>query len=350
VNPRDKPGSDGPPVDTSRPSRREVLGRLAGAVGVLGVTAAGARALWDKGGYDVALSSEARQVRDYRIVARDAEHAELAIARAAPKEPGDDSPGASATPEELVRRAVQAMGGMPKFVSRGDIVVVKPNIGWDRMPIHAANTNPDVVAAVIKLAYEAGAKKVIVADGSCNDPNRCFQRSGIWRAAYEVGAEVVLPQEHRFRTMRLKGDVLDEWPIFTTLVDADKIINVPIAKHHNLAKFTAAMKNWYGVLGGRRNRLHQNIDTSIADLATFMRPTLVVMDAWRVLMRNGPQGGNIDDARDMHTVIASVDQVAADAFGCTLIGQKPENLPYLAMGEKRGLGTMHWETLRVRQV
>jgi uncharacterized protein (DUF362 family) len=230
------------------------------------------------------------------------------------------------------------------------VVVVKPNIGWDRMPVHAANTNPDVVAAVIRLAFEAGAKKVVVADGSCNDPNRCFQRSGIWRASYEVGAEVVLPQEHHFRTMRLKGDVLDEWPVFTTLVDADKVINVPVAKHHNLAKFTAAMKNWYGVLGGRRNRLHQSIDASIADLATFMRPTLVVMDAWRVLMRNGPQGGNIDDAKDMHTIIASVDQVAADAYGCTLIGQKRENLPYLAMGEARGLGTTRWESLRVREV
>jgi uncharacterized protein (DUF362 family) len=319
-------------------------------VGVLGAAAAGARLLRDTGGFDVVRSSATRQVRDYRIVARDAENAELAIARAAPREAGDDSPQPTATPEDLVRRAVGAMGGMGRFVSRGDVVVVKPNIGWDRMPIHAANTNPDVVAAVIQLAYEAGAKKVVVADGSCNDPNRCFQRSGIWRAAYALGAEVVLPQEHRFRTMRLKGDVLDEWPVFTTLVDADKVINVPVAKHHNLAKFTAAMKNWYGVLGGRRNRLHQNIDTSIADLATFMRPTLVVMDAWRVLLRNGPQGGNIDDARDMHTVVATVDQVAADAFGCTLIGQKPENIEYLAMGEKRGLGTMRWQSLRVREV
>ncbi|MCL2450999.1 MAG: DUF362 domain-containing protein [Polyangiaceae bacterium] len=331
-------------------SRREVLVRAGATLGVLGASVAVSRGLWDRGGFDVARSSATRQVRDYRIVARDAEHAELAIARAAPKEAGDDSPHPTATPEQLVRRAVDAMGGMGKFVSRGDIVVVKPNIGWDRMPIHAANTNPDVVGSVIRLAYEAGAKRVIVADGSCNDPNRCFQRSGIWRAAYELGADVVLPQEHRFRTMRLKGDVLDEWPIFTTLVDADKVINVPVAKHHNLAKFTAAMKNWYGVLGGRRNRLHQNIDTSIADLATFMRPTLVVMDAWRVLVRNGPQGGNIDDARDMHTVIASVDQVAADAFGCTLIGQKRENLAYLAMGEQRGLGTTRWESLRVREV
>jgi uncharacterized protein (DUF362 family) len=341
------PGDD---LDVLRPTRREMLVRSASAAGVLAAAAAGARLVWDKGGFGVAQSSATRQVRDYRIAERDAVHAQMAIARAAAKEAGDDSPQPTATPEELVRRAVDAVGGMGKFVSRGDVVVVKPNIGWDRMPIHAANTNPDVVSAVVKLAFDAGAKKVVVADGSCNDPNRCFQRSGIWRAAYALGADVVLPQEHRFRTMRMKGDVLDEWPVFTALVDADKVINVPVAKHHNLAKYTGAMKNWYGVLGGRRNRLHQNIDTSIADLATFMRPTLVVMDAWRVLVRNGPQGGNIDDAKDMHTVIASVDQVAADAFGCTLIGQKRENLDYLAMGEKRGLGTMRWESLRVREV
>ncbi len=351
---RVKPAKEAPepatPADVARPSRREMLVRTGTMAGALGAAAVGGRLVWDRGGFGLVESSAARQVRDYRMTERDAEHAELAIARAAARSVGDDAPYPSATPEQLVRRAVDAMGGMKRFVSRGDVVVVKPNIGWDRMPIHAANTNPDVVAAVIRLAFEAGAKKVVVADGSCNDPNRCFQRSGIWRAAYELGADVVLPQEHRFRTMRLKGDVLDEWPVFTTLVDADKVINVPVAKHHNLAKFTAAMKNWYGVLGGRRNRLHQNIDTSIADLATFMRPTLVVMDAWRVLMRNGPQGGNIDDAKDMHTVIATCDQVAADAYGCTLIGQKAENLPYLAMGEKRGLGTMRWESLRVREV
>jgi uncharacterized protein (DUF362 family) len=342
------PKQSGP--DVARPSRREALVRLGTTVGVLGAAAAGVKLTRDAGGFDVTQSSEARQVRDYRAKERDAEHAEFVIARAPSKEAGDDSPNPTTTPEALVRRAVDALGGMGKFVSRGDVVVVKPNIGWDRMPIHAANTNPDVVAAVIKLAYDAGAKKVVVADGSCNDPNRCFQRSGIWRASYDAGAEVVLPQEHRFRTMRLRGDLLDEWPVFTTLVDADRVISVPVAKHHNLAKYTAAMKNWYGVLGGRRNRLHQSIDLSIADLATFMRPSLVVVDAWRVLVRNGPQGGNIDDARDMHTVVATVDQVAADAFGCTLIGQKRENIPYLAMGEKRGLGTMRWENLRVKEV
>lgn len=326
----------------SRPTRREVLTRVGAAAGVLGAAAILGRVRWDKGGFGAASLQGTRQVRDYRLRESPADLAELAIARH--KGEGE------ATAEDLVRRALDAMGGMKRFISRGDVVVVKPNIGWDRMPIHAANTNPDVVAAVVKQAFDAGAKKVVVADGSCNDPQRCFQRSGIWRRAHDLGAHVILPAEHRFRTMRLKGDVLDEWPIFTTLVDADKVINVPVAKHHNLAKFTAAMKNWYGVLGGRRNRLHQNIDTSIADLATFMRPTLVVVDAMRVLVRNGPQGGNIDDTRVMNTVYATVDQVAADAFGCTLIGEKAENVPYLKMGQERGLGTMRLENLRVREV
>ncbi|WP_394848313.1 DUF362 domain-containing protein [Pendulispora brunnea] len=332
-----------------RPSRRELLVRGGAALGVLAGSAALGRAVWDKGGFGVGSAEGARQVRDFRVASarKETQFAELAIARSPLAKTAGEPPLA---PMQLVRNALEALGGMGRFVSRGDIVVVKPNIGWDRMPVHAANTNPDVVAAVVQIAYEAGAKRVVVADGSCNDPNRCFQRSGIWRKAYAVGGEIVLPAEHRFRTMRLKGDVLDEWPIFTTLVDADKVINVPVAKHHNLAKFTAAMKNWYGVLGGRRNRLHQNIDTSIADLATFMRPSLTVVDAIRVLVRNGPQGGNIDDTREMHTIVASVDQVAADAFACTLIGQHRDNLPYLKMGHERGIGTMYWENLRVKEV
>ena len=334
------------PTPREPPSRREMLVRLGSAAGILAGASLLGRAAWDKGGFGLAAEMGARQVRDYRV--GDRPHpgeafAELAIAHGGLV----DVPDMART---LVGKAVDALGGMKRFISRGDIVVVKPNIGWDRMPIHAANTNPDVVGAVIEQAFNAGAKKVIVADGSCNDPDRCFQRSGIWRKAYSMGAEVILPAEHRYRTTRMKGEILDEWPIFTTLVDADKVINVPVAKHHNLAKFTAGMKNWYGVLGGRRNRLHQSIDVSIADLATFMRPSLVVIDAMRVLVRNGPQGGNIDDTRVMNTIVASVDQVAADAFACTLIGQHRDNLAYLKMGHERGIGTMYWENLRVKEV
>ena len=314
-------------------SRRDVLVRLGKAALVMGGAGAAGALAYDPGGFDLSKSKSLAQTRDFRVSAGG--EADLAIAR------NDTDPAA------LVRRAVEALGGMSRFISRGDVVVVKPNIGWDRAPVHAANTNPQVVAEVVRLVYDAGAKKVVVTDASCNEPNRCFQRSGIWKSAYDVGAHIVIPSESLFKGMRLKGEVLDDWPVYTPLVNADKVINVPVAKHHNLAVYTGAMKNWYGLLGGRRNRLHQNIDVSIADLATFMQPTLTVLDAVRVLMRNGPQGGNIADAKDLNTVIASVDQVAADALGCTLIGKTPNQVAYLAMGEQRGLGTRDWRTLRV---
>jgi len=168
-----------------RPTRREMLKRAGATAGVLAGSALVGRVVYDRGGFGAATATGARQVRDYRLKEGSRDLAELAIAKAKDGEPS--------SADQLVRRAVEAMGGIKRFVSRGDIVVIKPNIGWDRMPIHAANTNPDVVGAVVQLAYEAGAKRVVVADGSCNDPNRCFQRSGIWKAAYELGADVVLP-------------------------------------------------------------------------------------------------------------------------------------------------------------
>jgi len=304
---------------------------------LVGGTGALTKLAYDKGGLDIEKARDKAQVRDFRGPEQ-ADLPQMAIATG------------TSDAAQLVQKAVGALGGMRRFISRGDLVVIKPNIGWDRTPAHAANTNPRVVAEVVRLAYDAGAKNVVVTDASCNEANRCFQRSGIWKAAYDVGAEVILPAEHRFRPMRLRGEILDEWPVYTPLVSADKIINVPVAKHHNLAGFTAGMKNWYGALGGRRNRLHQNIDVSIADLATFIQPTLTVMDATRVLMRNGPQGGNIADAKQLDTVVASLDQVASDSFGCTLIGKTPEEIPYLKMGEERGLGTRNWRSLRYVEV
>lgn len=318
------------------PSRRDALRRIGTATAVLAGAAALGKWTWDPGG-EGAAEKESPQTRDYRL-GDDEARPQLVIAR------NEEDPAA------LVAKALAAMGGMARFVSRGDVVVVKPNIGWDRTPIHAANTNPTVVGEVVRQCFDAGASRVVVTDASCNEPNRCFQRSGIWKAAYDMGAEVLIPAAHRFRGMRLRGEVLDDWPVYTPLVNADKVINVPIAKHHNLARYTGAMKNWYGALGGRRNRLHQNIDLSIADLAHFMQPTLTVIDAYRVLLRNGPQGGNVADGKELRTVVASVDQVAADAFACTLIGRTAQEIPYLAMGQERGLGTTDWKSLRWSEV
>jgi uncharacterized protein (DUF362 family) len=253
-------------------------------------------------------------------------------------------------PAALVRAAVGGLGGMKRFVSRGDVVAIKPNIGWARVPAQAANTHPGMVAEVVRLCYDAGAKKVIVSDVSLNDPQRCFDLSGIRVASASAGAEVVLPQERHFRERQLGGEMLKRWPVYLPLTEADKVINMPVIKHHNLCAATGAMKNWYGLLGGTRNQLHQNIHLSIADLATFMRPTLTVMDAYRVLYRNGPQGGSFRDVMLKKQVVASIDQVAADAYGITLLGLKPEEIPYLPLAEERKIGTIHWDRLRTRVV
>jgi len=253
-------------------------------------------------------------------------------------------------PVRLVDEAIQALGGMGRFIARGDRVVLKPNIGWDRVPQQAANTNPDLVRRVVELCFDAGARQVVVTDVSCNDPRRCFKRSGIAAAAESAGATVLLPEERKFRDYRLQGELLSVWPIFTPIVEADKVINLPIVKHHNLSRATMGMKNWYGMLGGRRNQLHQNIDLSIADLATFLRPTLTILDAYRVLVSNGPQGGNLDDVRLLKTIAAGTDPVAVDAFGASLLGLRAEQIPYITMAHERGLGNKDYQELPLKNI
>ncbi len=256
----------------------------------------------------------------------------------------------SGEPAALTKAAIAALGGIETFISRGDVVVLKPNIGWDRVPQQAANTNPEVVQTVAELCLEAGAAKVIVTDVSCNEPRRCFRRSGIAKAAESVGATVILPEERKFRDVRINGEVLSVWPVFTPIIESDKIINMPILKHHNLARATMAMKNWYGMLGGRRNQLHQNIDVSIADLSTFLRPTLTILDAYRVLITNGPQGGNLEDVELRKTLIAGTDPIAIDAYGATLLGLTAEQIPYITMGHERGVGKSNLDEIAIEQI
>ncbi len=320
-----------------RPSRRDALKRIGVTAAMVGGTGALATLSWDRVGVAREGTGSQRTVKDFRVPPR-SDLPTMAVAKR------------GADPNALTRAAIDALGGMARFVSKGDVVTVKPNIGWDRAPIHAANTNPEVVATVVRAAYEAGAKHVIVTDFSCNEAQRSFQRSGIWKAAYDAGAEIVLPADHQFRAVPMGGSVLGEWPVLRPIIDADKVINVPIAKHHSLARFTCAMKNWYGLIGGRRNRLHQDIHTSIADLASFMRPTLTIIDAIRVLVRNGPQGGNVDDTREMNTIIATLDEVAGDAYACEFIGEKADRIDYIRQGHQRGIGTMDLRHVQIREV
>jgi len=251
------------------------------------------------------------------------------------------------SPAALVRAAVDALGGISRFVARGDVVVVKPNIGWDRTPEQAANTNPQVVAEVVRLCFEAGARKVKVFDRTVNDPRRCYVQSGIREAADILGADVQYVSERKFREVDLKGETLRSWPIYQDVMEADRVINVPVAKHHGLATLTLAMKNWMGVMGGNRSRIHQRLPSALADLAGFIKPTLTILDAVRVLVANGPQGGSLEDVRRLDTVVAGVDQVAVDAFGATLFGLRGEDLGFVREGRRRGLGVADLDKLNI---
>ncbi len=253
------------------------------------------------------------------------------------------------SPSQITKEAISALGGIGRFVSKGDVVMIKPNIGWDRTPEMAACTNPEVIKALVELSHSAGAKKVIVMDNSTNQAKRSYIRSGIEAAAKEAGAEVFLPNPQHLKKMTLHGEWLKEWEVFTDFVEADKIINVPIAKAHSLCRLTLGMKNWLGAIGGNRSQIHQKLDQAMLDLASFFKPTLTVLDAYRILLRNGPQGGRVSDTKLLKTVVAGVDYAAVDALGATFFDIKPEELLYLRLAQEKGIGKINLEKLKIEK-
>ena len=257
----------------------------------------------------------------------------------------------NASPAELVRAVVDGLGGMSKFVSKGDVVVVKPNMGWDRRPEQAANTNPEVVAEVVRLCYEVGAKEVRVFDRTCNRARRCYLRSGIQKAAKAAGAKVSYCHENKFKDVAIPGgEMLKSWPFYKDALEADVFINVPIAKHHAMAGLTIGLKNIMGVIGGDRGKIHNHFPVKLADLNLVLKPQLTIVDAYRILVANGPQGGNLRDVRMPKVVLASVDRVAADAYAATLFGKKGTDLPYLVEAHKRGFGEIDLAKVAVKEV
>jgi uncharacterized protein (DUF362 family) len=253
------------------------------------------------------------------------------------------------SPSQITKEAIAALGGIKRFISKGDTVIVKPNIGWDRRPEQAACTNPDVVKALVELCQEADAKEVIVLDNTINPAQRTYARSGIAEAAKQAGAKVPYPNPHHEKKMAINGEWLKEWEVYTDFVEADKIINVPIAKTHSLSRLTMGLKNWLGAIGGARNQLHQAIDYAMVDLAKFFNPVLTVLDGYRILVRNGPQGGRLSDAELNKTVVAGVDYVAVDAMGATFFNIKPEELRFLELASQRGIGRIDLEKLNVEK-
>jgi len=255
------------------------------------------------------------------------------------------------SPAELTRTAINLLGGMKRFVSRGDIVVVKPNIGWDRSPEQGATTNPEVVAEIVKLCVEAGAKKVKVFDRPCNTPSRCYENSGIRKAASKAGAEVSYVVDAGFVNTKFpNGLKLKSWYLYKPALECDLLINLPIAKHHSLPRLTLGMKNLMGIMGGDRGQIHWNIDENLADLSNFIRPKLTVLDAVRILVKNGPQGGNLKDVIKIDTVIVGEKIATVDAYGATLFDLKPSDLSSVVIGNKLGLGEIDLDKVYIKKV
>lgn len=252
----------------------------------------------------------------------------------------------------LVREAIAALGGMGRYVKEGETVVVKPNIGWDRTVEQAANTHPEVVVALVQLCLEAGARDVRVFDRTCNDPRRCYTQSGIRDAVEGIRSERVkldYMDRRAYQEMEIRGGkAFQRWEFYRPALEADRYINVPIAKHHSISRLTLAMKNTMGVIGGNRGRMHSEIAESLADINSVIHSDLTVIDATRILVANGPQGGRAEDVRSTETLIASPDIVAADAYAATLFDLRPEDVPTIVAGARRGLGTM--DLARVRMV
>ncbi len=255
-------------------------------------------------------------------------------------------------PAQLVQESLKLLGGMSRFISKGDEVVIKANMSWDRRPKQAATTNPQVVKEVVTECFNAGAKKVILFDNTLNEPRRCYRNSGIQKAAESVGADVQFMHDRKYKNVRIPdGEMLKAWEIYDEILEADKIINLPIAKHHSISGVSFGMKNFMGVLGGNRGAIHRGYNTKIVDINTAIQPTLTILDAYRILLRNGPSGGNLADVALKKTIVAGIDRVAVDSYGVKeLFGLEPEEIEFLTIAEKRGLGKIDYTGLKMKKL
>lgn len=248
---------------------------------------------------------------------------------------------------QTLNRALKALGGIESFIKPGDRVLLKVNAAFATPPILSATTNPQLAAEVARLCFKAGATSVVVTDNPINDPESCFTLTGIAEAARSVGARVFLPTRDSFEPTTVKGArLIREWPLlYSPFVGINRIIGIAPVKDHHRSGASMTMKNWYGLLGGRRNIFHQDIHTVIKELAMMVKPTLVILDGTTAMMTNGPTGGSLADLKRTNTMIASTDQVAADAFGATLLGKTVAQLPYISKAESSGVGTADYTSL-----
>ena len=254
--------------------------------------------------------------------------------------------------ETLTRAAVESLGGMARFVKAGNDVIVKPNIAVNHRTFeYAATTNPTVVATLVRMCLEAGAKRVRVMDTPyTGDPETGYRTSGIHEAVVDAGGEMEVMSQVKYARFDIPdGRDIQSWSIYRDIIEADVLINVPIAKHHGSTRLTLGCKNLMGLID-KPNQFHRNLHQRIADLNTLVRPSLTVVDAVRILTAHGPGGGNLNDVKKVDTVIASHDIVTADAYATTLFGLSADDVDYVRLGAEMGLGEKDWSKVRVEEI
>jgi uncharacterized protein (DUF362 family) len=257
----------------------------------------------------------------------------------------DALPDNATLARRLTRAALDEAGGLGPYVSRGDVVWIKPNIAWNRQPELAATTHPEVVRVLAEASFEAGAGTVKIGDHTCHDARLCYKSSGIAAVAREVGAEMITLDPNRFREMEIGGDRLDRWPVYPEIIESDLVINVPIVKHHGLSRTSLCMKNYMGVVGGRRGTWHQDLPACLVDITRFMKPRISVLDGVRALSDHGPTGGNVRDVIHPRVVAAGTDPVALDALGAELLGLEPASVSTIRAAQRAALGMIDYESL-----
>ncbi|GHT17049.1 hypothetical protein FACS1894189_2220 [Planctomycetales bacterium] len=260
-------------------------------------------------------------------------------------------------PDVMFQKAITELGGISRFVKKGQKIVVKPNIGWDKVPEMAANTNPILISEIVKQAYAAGAAEVVVFDRTCDEMSRCYKNSGIEAAVKAAGGKIVpSDNEKYYREVKLSNAAtLKTTQIHTALLDCDAWINVPVLKTHRGTKMTIAMKNYMGIVWDRRIFHGQGLDQCIADVCTWeKKPVLNVVDAYRIMKSNGPKGVSEADAVVVKALLASTNIVAIDSAATKLAQQftnvSPEQVLYIGIGEKMNIGTTDLKSLNVKQI
>ena len=251
-----------------------------------------------------------------------------------------------------VKRAVAAVGGMKRFVHSGDTVVIKPNICTTRAPQYAATTNPQVVGTLVSLARAAGGRVVVMDNPISADPTSAYsrQRHQVRRAGRRRLHEGHEPGEVRLPQLPSPGHFLGNFPLHPDFVNADVLINVPIVKQHGSTGLTIAGKNLMGCTWNR-SKMHKSLSQSIAEVNAKLRPELTIVDAMRILVRNGPTGGNLADVKVKNTVLACTDWVAADTYAASRVfGMAAGKVPYLKAAANMGLGTMNLGRVTIKNV